>query len=145
MKAKHFKIYEFVSPEVYKTFGDKAWQFIDPRLIETMDFFRDVFGRPITINDWWWNGKFTQRGLRENICEIVKNKTLKDQLYLSAHLLGMGADWDLEGYDAKFTRMEIVNLSPSLPHPIRIEKNVDWIHTDVMVYKQKRNIYFFNK
>ena len=54
MKSKYFKIYEFVSPEVYKIFGDKAWQFIDPRLVETMNFLREVFGRPITINDWWW-------------------------------------------------------------------------------------------
>ena len=90
-------------------------------------------------------GKFTQRGLRENICDIVLTKTIQDKLYLSAHVLGMGVDFDVEGYKAEYIRKELVELSPSLPHPIRLEENVTWVHLDVMVYKQRKIIHFFKK
>ena len=145
MKSKHFKIYELVSPRVYDAFGEKAWMFIDPRLIATLDILRDAFGRPITINDWAWKGVLTQRGLRENVCDIVTSKTIQDQLYLSAHSLGMGADFDVDGYTGQYIRDQIKLLSSSLPYPIRLENDVPWIHMDVMTYNQDDNIYFFNK
>ncbi|NLK49022.1 MAG: hypothetical protein GX294_00055, partial [Candidatus Cloacimonetes bacterium] len=63
MIAKHFDIREFVSPAVYQKYAAKAWWFLDPRLIETADYLRSIFG-PMIINDWMWGGSFRHRGLR---------------------------------------------------------------------------------
>ena len=62
--SKHFILQEFVPPEIYKQFGDHAWQFIDPRLIVLADFVRDFFSKPVTINNWDSGGTLTMRGFR---------------------------------------------------------------------------------
>ena len=132
MRSNYFEIYEFVSPQVYIVHEDDAWKFIDPRLIETMDFIKASFGKTITINDWWWKGKFTQRGLRDNMCSIVKNKTGNNVLYLSGHVLGMAVDFDVKGYTAEQVRQKLIEMKDLLPYPIRLEKNVSWVHLDMM-------------
>ena len=62
--SKYFSIKEFVPPEIYNQFSDKAWQFIDPRVTLLADFIRDYFGKPMTINDWYRGGTLTLRGFR---------------------------------------------------------------------------------
>lgn len=130
-KCKHFIIQEFVSPEVYKKYGETAWQFLDPRLLKFMDWLREKLGRRITINDWKWGGKFTQRGLRENLSEIVKSKTDNNILYLSGHPLGQASDFDVEDMTAGEVRAWIVENQEELPCPIRMESMVSWNHVDV--------------
>lgn len=142
MKSRFFKIYELVSPNVYRKYGERAWMFFDPRLIETLEFIREYFEEPITINNWYWSGKFTQRGLRENTCPIVKNKTNDFEIYLSAHVLGMGVDFNINGYSAEEIRNKLIEIKDLLPYPIRLEKDVSWIHIDVM-NNGKDKVYIF--
>lgn len=145
MKSKYFKIYELVSDKVYTIYGERAWQFFDHRLIETIDYIKELFKVPITINDWEWRGNFKQRGLRENTCQIVKDKTNNNITYLSAHVLGMAVDFDVKGYTAEQVRQKIIEVQDQLPHPIRLEKNVSWIHLDVMIDKieKGKRVYIF--
>lgn len=140
-KSEYFELYELVSPEVYKKYGERAWVFIDPRLIDNLDWLRKELGVPITVNSWFWEGAFEQRGLRENTSSIVKGKTAKGVIYLSGHVLGMAADFDVEGMEAMDVRLWIIKNKRRLPHPIRLEDGVNWVHMDVFDYGVK--VYVF--
>lgn len=131
MKSKYFKIQELVSPDVYLDYKDRAWLFIDHKLIETLDILRGYFKVPITVNDWLWGGEFTERGLRENTSSIVTDHTDAGDIYISAHVLGKAADFDVKGYTAHEVRQKIIEIQDYLPYNIRLEDRVDWVHLDV--------------
>ena len=84
----HFCIEEFVSKKVFKKHGEDSWQFLDIRLLHTIYVIRTLINKPITINNWKWGGKFSQRGLRSNLGYIFLSKFNKGILYLSGHVLG---------------------------------------------------------
>jgi len=130
-KCKHFKIYELVSKQVYEKYGETSWQFFDPRLLMTIDWIRERLNKSITINNWEWGGGFSQRGLRENTSEIVRDKTNRDLIYLSGHVLGMAVDFDVEGMTAQEVRDWLEENKDELPYAIRLEKDVIWVHLDV--------------
>lgn len=141
-KSKYFKLEEFVSPEVFKKYGEKSWMFIDSKLIETMDFIREKLNLPIYINDWNWGGKNTQKGLRENMCDIVQSYTKKRKIYISAHCLGKAVDFNIKGMSAVSFRAWIQLYKDELPFNIRIENHVPWNHLDV--YDMNEKIYLFD-
>lgn len=134
-KAKHFEIYELVGATVYDKYGEQAWRFLDPRLIDNIDWVRENLGKT-TVNTWYWGGRFDERGLRDNTQPIFKGKTQRGQLYLSGHVLGMAADFDIEGMTAQQVREWIIAHKDELPHPVRFEwkmngKYITWVHMDV--------------
>jgi len=69
---KYFNLYELVDKEVYNRYGETGWQFICPMLMECLLVVREGIGKPITINNWKWGGKFSQRGLRHNKSPLVE-------------------------------------------------------------------------
>ena len=71
----------------------------------------------------------TQRGLRCNVCELVKTKPYN---YLSAHVLGKGGDFSITGMSAEQARSLIRSNLNKFPYPIRLEKEVSWLHIDVI-------------
>ena len=86
MKSDYFSIKELVCKHVYERYGESAVMFLDDKLIETLNVIREqILCAPMTVNNWHAGGNFTQRGLRCNICELVKSKTDAGSLYLSAH------------------------------------------------------------
>ena len=143
MKAKHFKIQELVSERVYNEYGQYAWNFFDPRLIETIDWIRGLFNKPVYANDWYRGGHLQQRGLRENLSPIVREKTLEGTLYLSGHTMGRALDFDVEGMTAEEVRRILIRVADQLPYPIRIEKDVNWVHVDMM--DMGVPVYLFNR
>jgi len=127
LKTK-FKITELVCPHTYAKFKDNSWQFLNTELLETLLVLRfDIFKVGMTVN----TSTLTQRGLRCNICELVKEKTKNNQIYLSSHCTGSGVDVDFAGYTAERAREHIRKNADKLPYPIRLEKNVTWVHIDV--------------
>lgn len=140
-KSNYFKIYELVSRQVYQKYGQTAWQFFDPRLLETLDFLREKLAARIIINDWFWDGNLQQRGLRCNLDPIVAAKTNARQLYCSAHCYGQAADFDVEGMTAQEVRDWLLHTE-DLPHPIRLEDGVNWVHIDVR--NTGKTVYLFN-
>lgn len=141
MKSKYFKLKELVSEQVYRKYGEMCWDFFDPRLIKTIDFLKEHYGWTITINNYLWGGEFQQRGLRCNFDSIVKNKTMENELYLSAHVRGQAVDFDVKGKSAKDVRMILIKEQESLPFNIRLEMNVNWVHLDVV--DRDKKIYLF--
>lgn len=143
---KYFKIQELVDEAVYNKWRSKAWQFIDLSLIESLLIVREGLGKPITINNWSYGGRFDERGLRHNVSDMVINKT---QPYLSAHMMGKAVDFDVKGMTAEEVRDWICDNEALFPHKIRLEhkmkdKPITWVHLDVFDYSKNPHIYKFN-
>lgn len=135
---KYFSIKELVCNDVYKKFGEGAWKYFDSRLLETLLILReDVFKLPITINN---GSNFVQRGLRCNLCQLVRDKKT---VYLSAHIFGMAVDFDVKGLSAAQARKVIEQNIEKLPHTIRLEKDVNWVHLDVLDDMSGRKLVYF--
>lgn len=144
-----FCVEEFVSEAVFKKYGETAWQFIDIRLLHTMLIIRKELGKSITINNWKWGGKFSQRGLRENTCAILKKKTRLGLTYLSAHTMGKAVDFDVKGMEAMDVRIWLAGSESKLPYKIRLEnemngKQISWVHLDVYSNEYNPKVYLFN-
>jgi hypothetical protein len=138
MDCTYFSIDELVCEDVYNKFGKDAFKFFDPKLLITLDTLRDRIGRPIFINNWMVHGKFSQRGLRCIRCEIVQDKIMSGELYMSAHCLGKGADCEVQGMLAEETRQWIIKNAKWWPYSIRLEADVNWVHIDVMANSDEK-------
>ena len=86
----------------------------------------------------------TQRGLRCNLCDIVKEKTEDDIVYLSAHHLGIGGDLSSPEMTAEEMRKKIEEKQDLLPYPVRIELKVNWLHIDCYDMGNSQKITYFN-
>ena len=139
-----FVIQELVCPHCYKRFGNDSWQFLDTELLLTLLIVRrDILKVPVYVNNWDSGGSFSQRGLRCNICQIVKDKTGKGEVYLSAHCNGAGCDFMAKGMTAEEARIKIAANAHLLPYPIRLERNIIWVHLDVYDYVNGEKINYF--
>lgn len=133
----YFNISELVCPHVLSTFGELAWGFFRNDYLETILFLRRHFGVKMYCN----YAGMTQRGIRCNICDLVRTKI---KPYLSGHVLWCGGDWSFEGYEAEQMRQEIKKIAHLLPYPIRLEKDVSWVHIDTLEYGRKGKVTEFN-
>ena len=123
-----FHIKELVCNHTFERFGEKSWQFLDTEYLETLLVLRtQILKVPMVCN----TSSLKQRGLRCNICQLVKGKTLDNQIYLSAHVNGAGGDFSSPQMSAATMRQLIVEHQDLLPHRVRIERGVNWLHIDV--------------
>lgn len=141
---EYFDIEELVCDHVLARWSDnedRIWDFLDTRFLANLLVLRrDIIQQPMYCNH---HKRGThQRGLRCNLCELVKEK---DRAYLSAHILGKAGDFSIEGMSAEKARQRIRLLAGALPYPIRLEKNVSWLHFDVMPLKDGQKIYEFSE
>ncbi len=142
---KYFDVREFVGKRTYKKYGQSSWKFIDIRLLETVLIIRKKLGKPMYANNWYKKGgRFSQRGLRTNIQQIVRKKSLKDRLYISAHVLGKALDFDVQGMTAHQVREWIIQNHSIFPYKIRLEGNVTWVHLDIISEEKNSKVYVFN-
>lgn len=63
-RCKHFNLVELVGPQIFKDRGEKAWNLLNPLMLEMLDLYREDFG-PIIINDWYHGGTYKESGLRD--------------------------------------------------------------------------------
>ena len=138
-RSKYFNIGELVCPHVFQKFGERAWQFIDSRLIYNLDTIRERLNKPIYVNI----GDLTQRGLRCIQCEMIRDKADKGEVYMSAHLLGKAVDFNVKDIEPDIVRLWIAKNGHLLPYPVRIESGVTWVHLDVYETNTDQKVYFF--
>lgn len=133
-----FNVSELVCSHTFARFGESSWQFFDTATLNTLLVLRtEILCVPMTINA----GESTQRGLRCNLCSIVKGQ--KKQ-YLSAHLMGKGFDVVSNEMTAQEMRDKIFENADKLPVPIRIEDGASWLHFDTFDPSNGKNkITFF--
>lgn len=144
--SKYFKIQELVCPHCYNKFGETSWQFISTELLSTLYVLRTkVINKPIIINTWAKCGQFSQRGLRCNMCQLVKNK---NNVYLSAHILGKGVDFNAQDLSIADIHNLVKTNIDKFEYPIRlesIESAPTWCHIDVYQPKDSsKNLLEFN-
>lgn len=142
---KYFDIKELVCPHVFNnpSLRALAWDFFDPRLLETLFVIREKLGRAIYVNNWAVGGSLSQRGLRCNVCKLVAEKTSLEKPYVSTHLQGTGIDFDVKGMSAKEVRVWLIENQDILPYPIRLEDKVTWVHLDVRNDGKKGKVVMF--
>ena len=123
---KYFQIRELVCEHTHSKWGERAWQFLDTDYLACLLVIRrDILQLPMTCNHTGAH----QRGLRCNLCQIVKDK---NKLYLSSHIFGKAGDFTVNGIKAQEARSRIRNMAHLLPCPIRMEGGVNWLHFDVL-------------
>jgi hypothetical protein len=127
---------------VFLKYGQVAWQFFDEKALITLDFVRDKLG-VITINNYHFGGHIEESGFRCIQCKIVKQKILSNELYVSAHMIGKGFDFHVRSQTPEETRQWLFDNRNLLPFPIRLEKDVNWVHLDTEDTGEK--VYFFSK
>lgn len=151
-----FGISELICPHVSAKFGSSSWQFFDHRLLDTVYAVRKYIDKPMIVNNWAVGGTLSQRGLRCNVCQLVKSKTALEKVYLSPHSFGEGVDFHIVGMTANEVRLWICENQVLLPHPIRLEVDfnvagksemtirsqmnlckMNWVHLDVRAENQK--------
>lgn len=128
----YFSIEELVCDHVLSRFGERAWDFLDTDLLHTILVIRrDIIKQPM-----WCNSKTAhQRGLRCNLCQIVKTSKIP---YLTAHVQGKAVDLTVTGMKAEAAREKIKANAHLLPVPIRLEKGVSWLHIDTRNYTNQK-------
>lgn len=123
---KYFQVSELVCEHTHSRWEERSWQFLDTDYLHALLIIRrDILQLPMTCN---YSGA-NQRGLRCNMCELVKEKTKN---YLSSHILGKAGDFTVKGLTAEQARERIKNNAHLLPCNIRMEDNVTWLHFDVL-------------
>lgn len=149
--AIYFDIRELVGKTTYKIHGERAWKFFDDDILIFLLIIRTNLNRRITINNWHYGGKFTQRGLRTILQQLVKNAFYKAKLYLSAHLFGKAVDFDVEGMSANEVRDWIVENQHLFPDHLKIRlerrlngKYISWVHADCFWELKNPKIYLFD-
>lgn len=140
---KYFGIKELVCPHVYEKWGEKAWQFLDEKLLTNLDWIREKIGKPIVVNNWAKGGQYSQRGLRCNVCILCIEKTDLRKVYLSQHIFGKAVDFNVVGMDAESVRQWIKAHAAELPYPCRLEEEVSWVHLDTLYNGGEKVVGFF--
>ena len=128
---KYFDLREVVSKKVFERYGQQSWQFLDPRLLAVVVWLRKGMGIPLVCNNWANGGNLSQRGFRANLDPLVASKTKAGKLYCSAHCRGQAIDLSSGKMTAEQMRRWIRQHREDLPYPVRMEKDVNWLHLDV--------------
>lgn len=123
---KFFQVSELVCGHTFSKWGERSWQFLDTEYLHNLLVIRrDILQLPMVCN----HDGAEQRGLRCNRCEIVRGK---DSAYLSSHVLGKAGDFTVIGITAEEARLRIRRNERLLPHPLRMEAGVTWLHIDTL-------------
>lgn len=123
---KFFQIRELVCSHTHSKWGERSWQFLDTAYLHNLLVIRrDILKAPMICN----HGNQLQRGLRCNMCDLVRQKT---SVYLSSHKFGKAGDFTVKGMTAQEARARIRNNAHMLPYPIRMEGGVNWLHIDTL-------------
>jgi hypothetical protein len=136
---KYFDIEELVCKHIRDVHGEAAWRLFDPRLLQVLLWIRKRVNKPIYAN--WYDKNLAQRGIRCNLCQLVKDKSAAGKLYVSPHIFGAGVDFDIEGMLAEESRQWIDKNKAELPFPVRLERNVTWVHLDVLIISDDKVTY----
>ena len=137
---KYFAISELVGKATHRKYGERAWRFLDYRLLYVLFIIRTNLNKRITVN----HGRLQQRGLRTIVQQLVRDKFRRGILYISPHMQGKAVDFDVEGMSAYEVRRWIVDHQALFPFKIRLERGVSWVHIDVVYEEHNPNIYLFN-
>ena len=118
---KFFQVSELVCDHTYPEWGEDSWRFLDTMLLACLLVIRrDILQAPMIVN----TDDHTQRGYRCIMCTAGAK--------WSGHRFAKAVDAIVVGMTAQEARERIKANAHLLPCPIRLEKDVNWLHFDVM-------------
>ena len=123
--SKNFILQEFVPPDVFAQFGDKAAWFIDPKVVAIAQWLRDHTGKSVTVNNWHTGGQYKESGLRSFL-------TRTGAAY-SQHKFGRAADIKILGMGGAEMRKIVDDNSAALMELGLTTVELDtptWLHVD---------------
>lgn len=119
---RFFKTQELVPEDIYNLRKERSLELIDDRVLITLDNLRLIFG-VCTVNDWLWNGQFSQRGLRTPDSD--------EYSATSQHSFGRAIDCHFRDCEAQEVRDFIINNREKFIYITFLEDDVSWLHFDV--------------
>ena len=123
MISNSFKIHELVPKHIYEAYGEKAWRFISPQLILSIDMLKTRFPKgTMTINNYMWDGLREWSGLRTPTSPYYSETSM--------HSFGKAVDCIFSHYMVGEVRDYIIDNPTLFPHVIGLEMNVGWVHLD---------------
>jgi len=133
MVSKHFAVHELVPKKMYDKYGEKAWRYVDIRLIETVDKLKEHFDEgSMTINNYYWGGSREWSGIR--------TPESKYYSYGSQHSYANALDIVFSEYTTKEVRDYVLNNLDEFPYIKGLEV-ASWVHIDV---RNEDNIVIFD-
>lgn len=147
IKAEHFKLQEYVPKHIYEKYGERAWEFIDSRLILTNDALRKKFGKMIA-NTWHkqnlieaygyrqWSGLRTAEAYRNDNPRLsdFENTIIMYRAHdasVSQHKYGRASDSLFIDTPVSEVRRYILANPNEFPFLNALEDDVSWGHNDV--------------
>lgn len=133
-RCQHFKITELVYPTFHAKWGERAWDWLNPKLLITLDELRARFGS-LKINDWEFGGQFRESGLR-----AFDTKTGASD---SLHKYGCAADIKSPTTSAEEMQREILAHPDRFPMLTAMEDAAvtrTWLHIDVRNHNDESQI-----
>ena len=141
---KYVKAQELACPHTFNKWGEQSWNFMSLQILATLLWVRELINKPIVINNYNIGGSYSQRGLRCNLCQLVKDKTNRNQHYMSQHQLANGVDFSVADMTAEQVRNILRASKDKAPYPFRLERNVSWVHIDCMDLANGQKLNEFN-
>lgn len=133
-RPKNFSLKELVSKKCYNKYEERAWQFLDIRMVQNLQAVRDHYGVPVYCNNWHRGGRFSYRGFDEG--------GFREHGY-SQHNHGRAIDFTVKGITSEQVRQDIIDGKIELPHPdVWLEDDVAWVHMDIRD-SDKKGVYVF--
>ena len=138
-EESNFIIQEFVPKSLFEYYGEKCVWFLDHNHLKAVQFIREYFDTPMTVNDWHKGGHLQFRGFRtdEFYYSYTGNKTYKQKRkgLLSQHRFGKATDFNLSGITPDETRNKIIEnkkefLNLGLTTIESGEYSPTWVHID---------------
>ena len=99
--SKYFKLHEVAPPSLIKQRGLQTVELFDFRYAKAIDGFRDFFDTSVYMNNYYWGGNKSNRGLRH------PNTTVGS--VLSQHKFGRAMDCNIKGLTADQVRQQILD------------------------------------
>lgn len=127
MKIGFFDLRELVAPTIWKQYGDSSIWFIDPKMIEFLNFSRKRYNKAITVNNWHTGGQFSQRGFRSPYSATGAT--------LSQHKFGRAMDYNVADMTPNEIRADILKHQEDFMETgiTTIEDGafaISWVHAD---------------
>ena len=129
-RPKHFILQELVGPEFFAKWGERAWEWLRPELLETIDQLRRKFGS-ITINNWHNGGVFKESGLRDFSANIGAE--------FSMHKFGVAMDCKFKDILPPLVQEHVLQHANQFPLLTCMEDAMitkTWLHVDVRNHGQ---------
>jgi hypothetical protein len=129
-RPEWFKVYELVDPLTFNRYGDKSLQFMDSRMLWTLDAMREYFNRPIVVNNYMTAkpGVYVYKFSGLRLPDSLDNDADRSQ-----HIYGRAGDLKVFELSAEEVRQEIKakwKTEPAFRFITAIEDKVNWLHID---------------